>query len=294
MDQLALKLLVTPALIGAASLAGRRWGDAVAGWLIALPLVSGPTLLFIELDHGRRFAAATAVGSLGGAAAEVAFCLGYVALARRGPAVAVALATAGFAATAALVRLLPLGASLPLPLLPLLGGVLAALAAGLAVVGAVRWERAEALLPSRFEIPLRMAAGTGIVVLLTEVAHALGPRLSGLLVTYPLLTAILAVSAHRLEGPRTAVDVLRGLLLGLFAFAAFFFTAAALLPRLGLAALAAASAVALAVQPLSLRFARSQPTTGTDSASGASSSRRTSATTATTAAAQIPASSQKP
>ena len=256
MDALALKLIVTPALIGAASLAGRRWGDAVAGWLIALPLVSGPTILFIELAHGRRFAAGTAVGSLGGAAAEVGFCLGYVLLARRGPAAAVAAASLGFAAVAIAVRLAPLSPSLPVPLLPLLAVVLAALAGGLAVVGAVRWERAEALLPSRLELPLRMAAGTAVVVALTEASSFLGPRVAGLLVTYPLLTAILAVSAHRLEGPRTALDVLRGLLLGLFAFAAFFFAAAALLPRLGLGALAVAVAAAVAVQALSLRAAR--------------------------------------
>ncbi|HET8606420.1 MAG TPA: hypothetical protein VFL66_05255 [Gaiellaceae bacterium] len=259
MSALALKLVVTPALIGLASLAGRRWGDAVAGWLIALPLVSGPTVFFIELEHGRRFAAGTAVGSLGGAAAEVAFCLGYLALARRGPALAVAAASLGFAAVATGVRLAPLRAALPLPLLPLLAGVLCVLWIGLALLGSVRWERGEALLPSRYELPLRMAAGTGVVVALTESARFLGPRLSGLLVTYPLLTAILAVSAHRLEGPRTAVDVLRGLVLGLFSFAAFFFAAAALVPRLGLPAFAVASAAALAIQVLSLRFARRRP-----------------------------------
>lgn len=256
MGSLALKLIVTPALIGAASLAGRRWGDSVAGWLIALPLVSGPTLLFIELDHGRRFAAATAVGSLGGAAAEVAFCLGYVALARRGPVLAVAAASAGFAVVAAAVRLAPLRAALPVPLLPLLAVVLCSLGVGLAVVGTVRWERFERLLPGRYEVLLRMAAGTGVVLALTAAAKLLGPRLAGLIVTYPLLTAILAVSAHRLEGPRTAIDVLRGLLLGLFAFTAFFFASAALLPRLGLAALAVSVAAALALQAVSLRFAR--------------------------------------
>jgi hypothetical protein len=36
MDTLALKLVLTPTLIGAASLAGRRWGPAVSGWLVGL------------------------------------------------------------------------------------------------------------------------------------------------------------------------------------------------------------------------------------------------------------------
>jgi len=39
---LAFKLLLTPALLGLVSLAGRRWGPAVSGWLVGLPLTSGP------------------------------------------------------------------------------------------------------------------------------------------------------------------------------------------------------------------------------------------------------------
>ena len=35
--ELAVKLVVTPLLIGGASLAGQRWGHQVGGWLVALP-----------------------------------------------------------------------------------------------------------------------------------------------------------------------------------------------------------------------------------------------------------------
>jgi hypothetical protein len=37
MDSLALKLVLTPALIGIASLVGRRWGPTVSGWLVRYP-----------------------------------------------------------------------------------------------------------------------------------------------------------------------------------------------------------------------------------------------------------------
>lgn len=50
MESLALKLVLAPALIGAASLAGRRWGPAVSGWLVGLPLTSGPIAFFLRLD----------------------------------------------------------------------------------------------------------------------------------------------------------------------------------------------------------------------------------------------------
>ena len=42
MPVLALKLILTPLLIGGASLAARRWGPAIGGWLVSLPLTSGP------------------------------------------------------------------------------------------------------------------------------------------------------------------------------------------------------------------------------------------------------------
>ena len=90
---------------------------------------------------------------------------------------------------------------------------------------------------------------TGIVLLLTGLAAALGPSLTGLLATYPLYGAILSGFAYRLEGPGPAVRVLRGLLLGLFAFAGFFFVLALLIERAGIAqAFAAAIATALVLQ----------------------------------------------
>src|SRR6266403_1907809 len=61
MDNLALKLVLTPALIGTATLAGRRWGQSVGGWLVGLPLTTGPVAFFIALDHGTAFAVAAAI-----------------------------------------------------------------------------------------------------------------------------------------------------------------------------------------------------------------------------------------
>jgi len=103
-DTFVLKLVLTPLLIAAASLAGRRWGPAVGGWFVGLPLTSGPIALFLALDHGAGFAAAAAVGSLTGALAEAAFCLAYAAVARAGWPRALAAATVTFAIAAALLQ----------------------------------------------------------------------------------------------------------------------------------------------------------------------------------------------
>ncbi|MCI0356680.1 MAG: hypothetical protein L0099_16845 [Acidobacteria bacterium] len=80
---LALKLTLTPLLIGAVSLAGRRWGPAISGWLVGLPLTSGPVVLFLALEQGREFAAQTARGTLLGLISLAAFCLVYSLLAAR-------------------------------------------------------------------------------------------------------------------------------------------------------------------------------------------------------------------
>jgi O-antigen/teichoic acid export membrane protein len=50
-----LKLVLTPLLIAAASLARRRWGHAVSGWLLGLPLTSGPVAFFLAIERGASF-----------------------------------------------------------------------------------------------------------------------------------------------------------------------------------------------------------------------------------------------
>src|SRR5438067_11980820 len=74
---LAIKLLLTPALIGIVSLLGRRWGPAVSGWFIGLPLTSAPIALSFALDHGTAFAAHAAQGTLLGLISVACFCLAY-------------------------------------------------------------------------------------------------------------------------------------------------------------------------------------------------------------------------
>ncbi|RMT52750.1 Permease of the major facilitator superfamily, partial [Pseudomonas coronafaciens pv. atropurpurea] len=47
-----LKLLITPALMLAISLAARRWGTGVAGLLSGLPMTSALVMLFLSLEQG--------------------------------------------------------------------------------------------------------------------------------------------------------------------------------------------------------------------------------------------------
>src|SRR3972149_5251661 len=51
----AFKLTLVPFSLLALSLAGRRWGTAVSGWLVALPGVAGPVGFFFRVGEGGGF-----------------------------------------------------------------------------------------------------------------------------------------------------------------------------------------------------------------------------------------------
>lgn len=234
-----------------ASLAGRRWGHAVSGWLVGFPFTSGPITLFLALEQGPPFAAGAATGSLGGVVAGAAFGVGYASAAGRGGGVVASLATGtlAFALIGAALQLLALP---PLALVVVVGVVLIA---AIRLVGAPPAPRAVGL--PRWDLPARMLVATALVLLLTSAAEALGPRLAGLLATVPLYASVLAAFGHRLVGPGAAIRVWRGLLFGLFGFAGFYLALSLVLVPLGLApGFGLAIGTSLAVQGLTLALLR--------------------------------------
>src|SRR3954454_21185384 len=77
MSLLVLKLTLAPGLVTATTLAGRRWGPRMAGWLGGLPVVVAPILLAITLEHGRGFGSRAAAGALLGLLSLTGFILTY-------------------------------------------------------------------------------------------------------------------------------------------------------------------------------------------------------------------------
>ncbi len=249
MDTLLLKILVTPALIGTASLVGRRWGHSISGWIIALPLTTGPITFFLALTHGASFAATSAIGTVAGGLSQAAFALTYARLAPhwKWPG-SLAAACLAFAIVTAILN------QVAFSLLPLYAAVLLSFAVALRLLPKEsKSEPAEESLPSRWDIPMRMIIATVFVVLLTGIAPNLGAHLTGLIAPFPLFTATLAAFAHHQHGSAAAISVLRGLLMGLFAFASFFFIVALLLESGGIAiTFTAAILVVFILQGISL------------------------------------------
>lgn len=251
MELLALKLVLTPTLIAFATLLGRRFGQSVAGWLVGFPFTSGPVSLFLALEHGGGFAAAAAVGSVASVIAQGTFALAYARSARLGWAAALAMAALGFAAVGAI-----LGTVALTPTLLLAVAWVLLFAAGRLMPARARAVGAAPPAP-RWDLPARMLVATALVLALTTFAPVLGAFASGVLSGFPLYATVLAVFAHRVVGAPAAVEVMRGLVAGLFAFAAFFFVIATTLVTLGIpAAFGLALLVIAALQAVSFVLLR--------------------------------------
>lgn len=249
MYNVALKAAITPALIGGASLAGRRWGHHVGGWLVALPLTSGPVAWFLGTDHGTGFAATATVGMLAGTISQVGFALAYQWAARGGWGIAFAAGCTAFAAATLLLTQLHASAILMFAL------VIAAIVGGyLATPDPAPAANAETAIeaPPRWEIPVRMAIATAVVIAITALAPVIGAHLAGLLSPFPVFGAVVAIFTHHSHGPAAAAAALAGLIMGLAAPAVFFLALALALPHLGLAAFAVAAPAALATQAATL------------------------------------------
>jgi hypothetical protein len=225
---LVFKLLLTPVLIGLVSLAGRRWGPAVSGWLVGLPLTAGPVALFLALGLGTAFASRAAQGAILGLVSLAGFCLTYSWLSFRTGWLWSLLVSWGvfFVLTFALERV-------SLPLVVAFLGVISLLTIVLKLLPSSH-RQVPMVNPPGWEILLRMFVATAVVVILTAVASSLGPQLSGLLSTFPLYASILAVFTHRFQDAAGARRLLRGLITGIFTFAIFFLLIAALVERWGI------------------------------------------------------------
>jgi hypothetical protein len=210
---LMLKLGLAPLLIAAASLVARHAGPRAGGWVVGLPLTTGPAAVILAVQEGPGFAARLAVGSLAGVTAQAAFALTYGRrCTRTGWPPALLVASAAFAATAAAL----LTSRLSTPALA---------ACALASLPLALRASPQASVPhaptASTDLPLRMAIAAALVLAITTLAPITGPRTGGVVTCFPLMGALLTVYAHREQGPTAAIAVCRGLLVGLYSFAGF-------------------------------------------------------------------------
>jgi hypothetical protein len=247
-----LRLALVPTAVWLASLAARRWGHKVSGYLGGMPLIGGPITLFLALDYGAAFAARSATITLAAILGQAAHLLAFAYIGRRARwPLALAAGWTSFAIAGLLAALID-----PSPAVALAMAV-----AGLAA--AQRWlprYQGTATLPAvpPAELRLRLVAAVLLAALILWIARVFGPVVSGVLLSLPITGSIMPPFTLALYGPDALARLIRGFVVGLTGFTAFFFVVAIAVVPMGVTpGFAAAILAALAAVFVAARVLRS-------------------------------------
>ncbi|MBC8152963.1 MAG: hypothetical protein H7Z72_08640, partial [Bacteroidetes bacterium] len=213
------------AVMALVTLAIRKWGPKIGGVIGSMPWVAGPILLFFILEQGKAFGIHSIQGVMTGILALISFCVSYSAFSRKFTWLpALLLSYAAYTATALIFNHLQLD---------LLSGYAVVMGCILLALRFFPVPTNQLVLARRlpFDIPLRMAVATVFVLVITGLASVLGPNWSGVLTPFPILTSVLAIFSHTLQGSNATITTLRGLVIGLLGFTTFLFLQAFLLPE---------------------------------------------------------------
>lgn len=242
-----LRVALSPFLVAGASLASRRWGDGVGGWLAGFPFVAGPILLVVALEQGASFAALAARAALLGMVALIGFAVWFGHMSSRMHWTLALVSGWGVY----LLLAWPLS-GMDFGVVPNTAAVVGALFAGSLALPRISGDgEAGPGRPHRQgDIPLRMVATFVLVCGLTLSADHLGTTWSGLLTPFPVATTVLSVFAHLSGGSAAVARFLRGFVPGLGSLAVFFAALAILLPVAGMAGFVYALAAAFGTHAL--------------------------------------------
>ena len=222
------RLALVLAAVWLASLAARRWGHSVSGYLGGLPLIGGPITLFLALDYGAEFAARSALVTLAAVAGQAAHLAVFTRAGRRASwPVALAAGWTSFAIVAFAVTLLPLVPAVALGLAAL------SLAAAFHSIPHERDDIAPPEIPP-IELRMRLLAALVLALVILWGAQAFGPVVSGLLLSVPVTGSIMPPFTLALYGPGAVARLARGFVVGLSGFSAFFFVVGSVVVSLGI------------------------------------------------------------
>jgi hypothetical protein len=211
---LIVKMAITAGFVLAATVTAERAGPLVGGLVATLPLGAGPVYVFLALDHGASFVAASAVNSLAINTVNVIFALTYALLAQK--------------------RSLPVSLSLALLLWFALAwtvheihwSVLSAILLNVAVLGVCIAQAA----PLRhvpiprvqarwYDLVMRAGLVALLVGLTVTLSFRIGPGGSGILAVFPIILISIMVILHRRVGGKPTAAVMAHAVTGLVGFA---------------------------------------------------------------------------
>jgi len=235
---LLAKIVVSAGLVVAVTAVAERFGPRVGGFAASVPQLAVVSFIFFGLEQGLAFAAESAFWNIAGMCATIPFVIGYLAgatFARRSRLASIVTgaltATVLFALASVLIGSLALSRLVVVPLA-------AALCAGtwwlfrrLPDTAPMRPVRLSASL-----LAVRAGLASTSIVLFTSLAHALGPKWSGLLTGYPVNVLPVIAVLHFHYGLDVARATLKVWPIGAFGICVFNIVAWLTVGRLGLAA----------------------------------------------------------
>ncbi|QJR12978.1 hypothetical protein DSM104443_04072 [Usitatibacter rugosus] len=246
-----LKLALVPIAVGLASLAARKWGHTVSGYLGGMPMVGAPIIIFLAMDHGTVFAAKVALVTLAGLVAQAAHQIAMAYVGRRFGWIAGLLSGWGAFAIVGVGL-----AHLEYPWWVAASYGVAALLVMWRVLPRAKDDGALPAVP-RIELALRMAAAFAIAAVILWGSTRFGPVVSGVLLSVPVTGSVIPPFTLKLYGPEALARVQRGFLTGLTGFASFFLVVGVALQPLGLAmGFGAATLAALTAVGIFSRFGK--------------------------------------
>ena len=204
MSILVLRLLLTPSLVVLVSYVQKRWGHAIGGRVIGLPLSTAPFLVLIYLMDGADQAANAAHGVVAGQIAVASYCymFTYVSWRKTWP---VALLIGWFIAGLADLAIIQLANTW------LVGAIVVVVSAA-----AVKfWPKPltddqVVRVPQWWETPMKALVAGILVATLTGVKDIIGVQAAGILASMPVILSVLAPTTYRSYGPSAVSELLSG------------------------------------------------------------------------------------
>ncbi|WP_319583032.1 hypothetical protein [uncultured Pseudodesulfovibrio sp.] len=255
-ELLLIKLTVTPTMMLGVSLAAKRWGGFVGGIISGLPLTSAPIMFFLAIEQGAAFTERAASAALSGLTAVLLTYFFYLLISKRASVLLSCLTSLVFFAACSLLTFQPFFSGWAIPADLLLIALIIRRTEGSSA------KRAASPKSPSWGIPLRMAASTTLLLIVTALAHLIGPHWSGLLSPIPVVAWPLTVFLHKQSGRAEMVAAVRGNAISALGIILFYVVVSECMVRLGVftafclalfAAVASTLALILALKALKRR-----------------------------------------
>lgn len=233
---LIAKIVVSVGFVLVGTAAAERLGPRLGGLIAATPQMAVVSLIFFAIEQGQAFAAESSFWNIRGMCSTIPTLLVYLAATRLVPAprarsiaVGAVLGSASFVVAASLLGAIPMSRATVIPFAAAVCAVASWMVWRLPETAELRRAPTSPLL-----LATRAAASALTVIIVTSLAHLLGPKWSGLIVAFPVNTLPVIVILHWHYGSDVIKPFIKRWPSGVFGVCLFNLVAFLCLERLGL------------------------------------------------------------